>query len=98
MAIMSKTHKEMANAVYESSREYLRKQNGLTHVICFYLYSQLATRTTTCDGKISDQLNQIIVGMQKDGYEIVDIKMTPTLETGAITGQRSGYMATIIYK
>ena len=95
---MNKTYKEAANNVYEASREFLRKQNGLTHVICFYLFSQMATKVTACDGKITDQLNQIIVAMQKDGYEILDIKMTPTFESGAITGQRSGYLVTISYK
>lgn len=98
MGIMNKTYKAAADNVYEASREYLRKQNGLTHVICFYVFSQMATQATTCDGKITDQLNQIIVAMQKDGYEILDIKMAPTLETGAITGNRRGYMATIMYK
>ena len=32
--------KQRADEVYEESRKYLRKKNGLTHVICFYLFGE----------------------------------------------------------
>lgn len=98
-ASKQKDDKLAADNALEGARQYLRKQNGLTHAICFYLYSEVAFRGyTTCDGRLSDQLNQIIVGMQKDGYEILDVKMVPTFENDALTKSRNGYLATITYK
>lgn len=94
-----KGDKMAADSALEGARQYLRKQNGLTHAICFYLYSEVSLRGyTTCDGRLSDQLNQIIVGMQKDGYEILDVKMVPTFEHDMMTKNRNGYLATITYK
>lgn len=91
--------KSQADDVLEESRRYLRKQNGLTHVICFYLMSEDVLRNrTTCEGRLSDQINQIIVGMQKDGYEILDVKMLPTFEKDMLTGHRNSYLVTITYK
>jgi len=94
-----KADKSAADTALESAQKYLRKQNGLTHAICFYLYSEMSFRGyTTCDGRLTDQLNQIIVGMQKDGYEILDVKMVPTFEHDMMTKNRNGYLATITYK
>ena len=94
-----KGDKMAADSALEGARQYLRKQNGLTHAICFYLYSEVSLRGyTTCDGRLSDQLNQIIVGMQKDGYEVLDVKMVPTFEHDMMTKNRNGYLATIAYK
>lgn len=91
--------KQRADEVYEESRKYLRKKNGLTHVICFYLFSEDVFRNMTrCEGRITDQLNQILLAMQKDEYEILDVKMVPTFEHDMMTKNRNGYLATITYK
>ena len=91
--------KQRADEVYEESRKYLRKKNGLTHAICFYLFSEDVFRNMTrCEGRITDQLNQILLAMQKDEYEILDVKMVPTFEHDMLTKNRNGYLATITYK
>lgn len=98
MKMFGETNKELANSIYETSREYLRKKNGLTHVMCYYIFSSIVTEMTSCEGKITDQLNQIIVAMQKEDYEILDVKIVPTMETSTFNKNRRGYLVTITYK
>lgn len=91
--------KNLANTVYEESRKYLRKKNGFVHVICFYLFSQDVLRGhTQCEGRITDQTNQILLAMQKDEYEILDVKMSPTFEKDGLRDARNSYLVTITYK
>ena len=97
MGVFSAGQKAVADSVYESSKQYLRKQNGLTHVICYYLSSQLNMAVASCENKLSDQINQIIVAMQKDGYEILDVKITPLYQKDFISGTRA-YMVMVMYK
>lgn len=41
MGIIKEANKAGAAAVYENSRECLRKKNGLTHVMCYALEGKL---------------------------------------------------------
>lgn len=98
MALFGDANKGLADSIYEASREHLRKQNGLTHVMCYYLFSQIVTTMSTCEEKITDQTNQIIVAMQKEGYEILDVKIVPTMDTSSFNKNRNGFLLTITYK
>ena len=94
-----KADKSIAETVYESSRRFLRKKNGLTHVMCFYLLGdRVFWKTTTCEGMITDQANQILLSMQKDDYEVIDVKITPVFEASDKRGDNTMYLMTVTYK
>ena len=98
MGFLNDARKAVADSVYENSKQYLRQKNGYTHVIAFYIEGKLTDAAFSCDGKITSQLNQIIVGMQKDGYEILDVDIVFIPESGGIITKRQMYMASITYK
>ncbi len=91
--------KNIADSVYEESRRFLRKKNGLTHVISFYILGdRVFIKQTVCEGRITDRANQILLAMQKDDYEILDVKLTPVFEASDKRGDNTTYLLTVTYK
>lgn len=90
--------KTFADISYEQAKPMLRQHNGYTHVIVFNLHGAIADKLFGCDERVTTALNQIIVGMQKDGYEIIDIKMSVLENQGTFMENTEGYKVLIIYK
>lgn len=97
MGAFDESRKAVAEGLYEAAKPYLRKHNGLTHVIFFYLTGEFGGSHYGCDQKMTLQLNQYIVGMQKDDYEILDIKLEVLPEKSALMNQQR-YVAMVTYK
>jgi hypothetical protein len=79
-AKLQENYKKAAESLYEKSKPYLRKKNGLFHVMYFYISGKADHKMFCCDPILTDQVNQILLCMQKDDYEIIDVELRPTLE------------------
>ncbi|MCI7344455.1 MAG: hypothetical protein MSH33_10980 [Fusobacterium necrophorum] len=97
MGFFTEAHKSTANIVYEKAKQYLVKKDGKVHVIMFNSFSKFLNRTFECEDKYTTQLEQIISGMQDDGYEIIDIKFNSLKNQGAL-GETEGFHTLIMYK
>lgn len=93
--VLLKDIQEKANTMYETARPFLRKHNGKTHVIFFYLEQSVAFHIG-CEEQLTIQLNQLLLGLQKDEYEILDVKLNQ-LQEKSIAGEKR-FLALITYK
>lgn len=98
MGVTKDANKAVGDKLYEDAREYLRKKNGLTHVMCFMLEGKLGAQAAQCETRVTTMMNQILLGLQTDEYEVLDIKIEPVPSKDWLSGQRQMYLATITYK
>lgn len=97
MGMFTKSQQNTANYIYEKAKKYIVPRDGLVHVIMFNSFSKLANQSFECETKYTTQLNELITDMQRDGREIVDIKLG-VLQNQGITGQAEGFNTLIMYK
>lgn len=98
MGLIKDANKAVADSIYERSKEYLRKKNGLTHVMCYMLEGKLGDAVAQCETRLTTLMNQILLGLQNDEYEVLDVKIEPVPSKDWLSGQRQMYLATITYK
>lgn len=97
MGMFTGQQKAVAETIYQKSKKFLKPRDGLIHVIMFNSFSKFANQAFECESKYTTQLDEIITGMQKDGYEIVDIKLG-TLQNQGLGGQAEGFNTLIMYR
>lgn len=98
MGLFTKTQKATAQSIYEREvKPFLKQRDGYTHVIMINSFGKWLNQNFGCENKYTTQIDEILVDMQKDGYEIVDIKLT-ALQNQGLTGQMEGFNTLILYK
>jgi len=99
MALAKDVQKNTANNVYENARPCLRKKNGNYHVIYFYLTGSQVNDMFSCEEKMTTEVNQILLGLQNDGYEILDVQLRPTFEDASLSIlKRKVFLLSINYR
>lgn len=94
---MGKLNKKMSNSVYDRMIPHLAEKDGLTHVIMINSFSKMRIGYFDCDQKYTDEIDNLIYSMQRDGYQIVDVKFNSIPNRGTF-GSRTGFNTLIVYK
>lgn len=97
MAIFQDVHKNDAEAAYRRMKSYLAPKDGFVHIVMINSFSKVANENFGCDTKYTAEIDTIISMMQKDGYEILDVKMNSVQNQGML-GQREGFHTIITYR
>lgn len=97
MGFFNNVQKETAVATYEQMKKYLKNKDGKVHVLMVNSFSKFVNEIFGCESKYTTQIDEIILSMQNDGYEIVDIKFNSVQNQG-ISAQMEGFHTLIIYK
>ena len=56
-------------------KPYLKEKDGFTHVVMLDIIDYPTGGLLECQKECTRQLDEVIVDMQKEGYEIIDIKI-----------------------
>lgn len=97
MALFSGYQKNTAQNVYANMRPYLAQKDGAVHVVLINSFSQLANQVFKCDEKYTAEIDYVLNCMQREGYEILDIKFNSIPNQG-MTGNRTGFNTLITYR
>lgn len=98
MGIFTKGQKALAENIYEKSvKPFLKEKDGFTHVIMINSFSKLVNQNFGCEDKYTTQIDTILMGMQQEGYEIVDIKFN-SLQGQGLGKLMEGFNTLITYK
>ena len=90
--------KQSAENIYEKQvRPNLKEKDGLLHIVMINSFSKWLNQNFGCEDKYTTQIDSILTDMQKDGFEIVDIKFN-SMKNQGLSGQMEGYETLIIYK
>lgn len=97
MGMFTKGQKNEAGVIYNDMKKYLKEKDGLTHVVMINSFSKLLNQIFGCEDKYTTQIDEIVTCMQKDGYEIVDIKFNSIPGQG-MSKEMEGFNTLIMYK
>lgn len=97
MGFFNTIQKETATTVYDKSKKFLKPKDGKKHVLMINSFSKAANQSFECESKYTTQIEEIISNMQKDGYEILDIKFN-SIQNQGLTGQMEGFHTLIFYQ
>ena len=97
MGVFSNSQKNSAVNIYQQTKKFLKPKDGNKHVVMINSYSKFINQIFSCDDKYTIQIDEILTYMQKDGYEICDIKLG-VLQGQGIFNTMEGFYSLIIYK
>lgn len=98
MGLFNKGGKQPTKSLYEDYfQKFMKEKDGKIHVLMVNSYGKWLNENFGCEDKYTDEINHILDGIQKDGYEIVDIKFNSLGDQGA-TGRMDGFHTLIMYK
>lgn len=97
MGLFTNTQKATSATVYDQMRQYIAPKDGKVHVLMVNSFSKLANQVFQCEDKYTTQIDNIVVSLQNDGYEIVDIKFNSVKNQG-LTGEMEGFHTLIMYR
>ena len=82
MGMFTGMQQQASKYVYERMKKYLKPKDGKIHVIMVDSFSKLYNQTFECEDKYTTQIDELLIKMQDDGYEIVDIKFNSIRNQG----------------
>lgn len=97
MGFLTNVQKSVAETKYANAKQFLKPKDGKMHVIMFNSFSKWLNQSFECENKYTTQLDEIITGMQNDGYEIIDIKFA-AIQNQGLAGEMEGFNTLIMYK
>lgn len=97
MGIFTNNQKNSAENIYTKQVKPLLKNDGLTHVIMINSFSKWINQIFGAEDKYTTQIDGILANMQKDGFEILDIKFD-SLQNQGFTKDMEGFHTLITYK
>ncbi|MDT3392469.1 MAG: hypothetical protein LIR22_09110 [Bacillota bacterium] len=98
MGLFTKGQKNAAQTIYQSHvKPFLKERDGFTHVVMINSFSKWLNQNFGIEDKYTTQLDEIIVDLQKDGYELVDVKLGVIQDQG-ISKSSEGFYTMILYK
>lgn len=98
MGLFNNVQKATSVSIYESQiKPRLKDKDGLTHIVMVNSFSKWLNQNFGCEDKYTTQIDEILTAMQKDGYEILDVKFN-SIQGQGLTKQMEGYHTLITYK
>jgi hypothetical protein len=97
MGLFTNSQKNTAVTIYSSAKQYLKKKDGKVHVVMFNSFGKFSNLSFECENKYTIQIDEVLTGMQNDGYEIIDVKFA-ALPNQGLSDSVEGYNTLIIYK
>ena len=90
--------KSVAESVFEKKvKPQLKEKDGFIHVVMINSFSKFLNESFGCEDKYTNQIDEVLNGMQMLGYEIIDIKFS-VLQDQGLTGKMEGFNTLIMYK
>lgn len=90
-------HAAQGSSVYSAAKSKLSKKDGMIHVVLITSFARIADEAFAIDPKFTVELDTFLMEMQKDGYEILDVKMN-TLPDQGLTGTRTKIHTLVTYR
>ena len=97
MGIFSGSQQTQAQGVYSRMRSFLAPKDGFVHVVMVNSFSKLGNQNFDCDSKYTTEIDSLLLAMQRDGYEILDIRFN-SIGGQRMTGNRTGFNTVITYR
>ncbi len=98
MGFLKDNRKASAENIYESQvKPNVAEKDGNVHVLMVNSFSKFINQNFGVEDKYTTQIDSIVTALQKDGYEIVDIKFD-SLKGQGISGSMEGFHTLIQYK
>lgn len=98
MGLLSQKRKASGDILYSKDvKPQLMQRDGNIHVIMINSFSKFSNQVFGVETKYTEQIGSIVNDLQRDGYEIVDIKFD-SLQGQGITGITEGFHTLILYK
>lgn len=98
MGLLSKTRKASGDVLYNNEvKPQLAEKDGNIHVVMINSFSKFANQSFGVESKYTEQIGSVVNDLQKDGYEIVDIKFD-SLKGQGIIGTAEGFHTLIMYR
>lgn len=97
MGFFTNVQKAAAETEYANAKQYLKPKDGKIHVIMFNSFSKWINQIFECENKYTTQIDEILSGMQDDGYEIIDVKFS-SLQNQGLAKEMEGFHTLIMYK
>ena len=98
MSLFNKSQKNIAKNVFEKEvKPFLKEKDGNVHVIMINSFSKWVNQVFGVDDKYTTQIDSIVTDMQKEGYEIIDVKVN-SIQNQGLTGKAEGFYTLITYK
>lgn len=98
MKMFNGVQKSVAESVFEKKvKPQLKEKDGFIHVVMINSFSKFLNESFGCEDKYTNQIDEVLTGMQMLGYEIIDIKFS-VLQDQGLTGKMEGFNTLIMYK
>lgn len=97
MGIFTKSQTEASEYAYAEIYDYLSEKDGNVHVIMINSFSKFLNQSLGCETKYTTQIDTILSLMQKDGYEIIDVKFNSIQDQG-LTKAMEGFHTLVTYR
>lgn len=97
MGFFSGSQQSQAQNVYSRMRSSLAPKDGMIHVVMVTSFSKLGNQNFDCDTKYTTELDFILSCMQREGYQILDVKFNSMSGQG-LSGGRTGFNTLITYR
>ena len=98
MKMFNGVQKSVAESVFEKKvKPQVKEKDGFIHVVMNNSFSKFLNESFGCEDKYTNQIDEVLTGMQMLGYEIIDIKFS-VLQDQGLTGKMEGFNTLIMYK
>jgi len=101
VGLFTKSQQKIADDIYATTKPHLKPKDGFVHVVMISSFSKWLNQYLCCDDKYTTQIDLIITAMQKDGYEIVDVKFSSSINSKGLfndLGDSERFNTLIMYK
>lgn len=82
---------------YDDIRPYIKDKDGYQHILVLHATTTLSVNPFQCETRFTMQMDDFLLRMQKDGYEVLNIRISP-MGNPNILGAVSGFSIVINYK
>ena len=97
MGFFTKNQQQNAEYTYNSIKKFLKEKDGKTHIVMINSFSKWINQVFGCEDKYTTQIDEILIKMQEDNYEIIDVKFN-SMQGQGLSGQMEGFHTLITYK
>lgn len=97
MGMFTSTQKNISGNEYEKRIKKFLIKDGNTHIIMVNSFSKFIDQNFGLEDKYTTQIDSILSDMQKDGYQIIDIKFD-SLQNQGLLKDMEGFHTLITYK